>query len=141
MTDPKDTENQNTGDQDTGDKSADAHDADHTTHASTPDSEAPENGGSTTQQAPFTSEPEPDVYPSGIWMRALHMVIFMILFGVAETLLFFMAVFQFLWMLFTRKRNPSVAQFGDQVSQWLRDVGRFQSGATDDKPFPWSDAS
>lgn len=82
---------------------------------------------------------ENEIYPSGIWMRALHMIIFMILFGVAETLLFFMAIFQFLWMLFTKKRNPSIAQFGDMVSAWLRDVGRFQSGATDDKPFPWSD--
>lgn len=83
--------------------------------------------------------PEDEVYPSGIWMRALHMIIFMVLFGVAETLLFFMAIFQFLWMLFTKKRNPSIAQFGDMVSQWLADVGRFQSGATDDKPFPWSE--
>ena len=85
------------------------------------------------------TDPESVVYPSGIWMRALHMIIFMVLFGVAETLLFFMAIFQFLWMLFTKKRNPSIAQFGDMVSAWLRDVGRFQSGATDDKPFPWSD--
>lgn len=91
-------------------------------------------------QQTYAPDPEPEVYPSGIWMRALHMIIFMILFGVAETLLFFMAVFQFLWMLFTKKRNPSIAQFGDQISSWLAAVGRFQSGATDDKPFPWSDA-
>jgi len=94
---------------------------------------------SASAQESYRPEPEPEVYPSGIWMRALHMIIFMVLFGVAETLLFFMAIFQFLWMLFTKKRNPSVAQFGDMVSEWLRDVGRFQSGATDDKPFPWSD--
>ena len=92
-----------------------------------------------TEHMRYQPEPEPQIYPSGIWMRALHMIIFMVLFGVAETLLFFMAVFQFLWMLFTKKRNPSVAQFGDQVSQWLASVGRFQSGATDDKPFPWSE--
>ena len=57
-------------------------------------------------------EPEPEIYPSGIWMRALHMIIFMALFGVAEGILFFMAVFQFFWMLFTKSRNPSIAQFG-----------------------------
>ncbi len=84
-------------------------------------------------------EPEPEIYPSGVWMRALHMIIFMALFGVAEGILFFMAVFQFFWMLFTKSRNPSIAQFGDQVSEWLRAVGRFQTGATDDKPFPWSE--
>ena len=94
---------------------------------------------SASEQTTYRAEPEPEVYPSGVWMRALHMIIFMVLFGVAETLLFFMAIFQFLWMLFTKKRNPSIAQFGDMVSEWLRDVGRFQTGATDDKPFPWSD--
>ena len=94
---------------------------------------------SASEQTTYRPEPEPEVYSSGIWMRALHMIIFMVLFGVAETLLFFMAIFQFLWMLFTKKRNPSIAQFGDMVSEWLRDVGRFQTGATDDKPFPWSD--
>ena len=109
----------------------------------TENSETPEVTDETitsrTEQMRYQPTPEPEIYPSGIWMRALHMIIFMVLFGVAETLLFFMAIFQFLWMLFTKKRNPSIAQFGDMVSQWLADVGRFQSGATDNKPFPWSD--
>lgn len=78
-------------------------------------------------------------YPSGTWMRALHMIIFMILFGVAETILFFLTIIQFFWMLFGKSRNPSIAQFGDQISNWLRDVARFQSGASDLKPFPWSE--
>jgi hypothetical protein len=93
-----------------------------------------------TQENRPENDPTNEVYPSGVWMRALHMIIFMALFGVAEGLLFFMALFQFFWMLFTKKRNPSIAQFGNQISEWLRAVGRFQSGATDDKPFPWSQA-
>ena len=78
-------------------------------------------------------------YPSGTWMRALHMIIFLILFGVAETILFFLTVIQFLWMLFSKSRNPSIAQFGDQISEWLRAVARFQTGASDRKPFPWKE--
>ncbi len=111
------------------------------------DKDTPETNESQlgTEQQPepetqFTRMPDPEneAYPSGIWMRALHMIIFIALFGVAEALLFFMAVFQFLWILFTKKRNLSIAEFGDQVSEWLAAVGRFQSGATDNKPFPWS---
>ncbi len=78
-------------------------------------------------------------YPSGIWMRALHMIIFLILFGFAETILFLLTIVQFFWMLFSKKRNPSIAQFGNQISNWLRSVARFQSGASDQKPFPWSE--
>jgi len=125
------TDSDNTNDQDPNKATAES---------ATPEPDAPEaNTSSQTHQSQTHHDPEPEIYPSGIWMRALHMIIFMILFGVAETLMFFMAVFQFLWMLVTKSRNPSVAQFGDQMSGWLRDVGRFQSGATDDKPFPWSD--
>lgn len=109
--------------------------------SATPETETPEPTPESEPHDSYTApEPEPEVYAGGIWLRALHMIIFAFLFGVAEALLAVMALFQFLWMLFTKKRNPSIAQFGDQVSQWLRDVGRFQTGATDDKPFPWSDS-
>jgi hypothetical protein len=79
-------------------------------------------------------------YPGGMALRALHMLIFAILFGFAETLLLLLALLQLGWMVFSKKRNPSLAQFGDQMARWLRDVARFQSGASDDKPFPWKQA-
>ena len=86
-----------------------------------------------------TENAVPDQYPSGVWMRALHMLIFAILFGFAETLLILLALLQLGWMIFAKKRNPSLAQFGDQLSDWLHAVGRFQSGASDRKPFPWKE--
>jgi len=53
--------------------------------------------------------------------------------------LILLALLQLGWMIFAKKRNPSLAQFGDQMSDWLRAVGRFQSGASDRKPFPWKE--
>lgn len=79
-------------------------------------------------------------YPQGTAMRALHMLIFAILFGFAETLMLLLALLQLGWMIFSKKRNPSLAQFGDQMGAWLQDVAKFQSGASDDKPFPWKEA-
>ncbi len=76
--------------------------------------------------------------PSGIWMRGLMMLIFALLFGLAETVLAVVAVVQFLWMLFTKEKNALLMGFGDDLADWLADVARFQTGATEDKPFPWS---
>lgn len=72
-----------------------------------------------------------------IWMRGLFMVIFAILFGIAEMLLLAFAVIQFFWMLFSKERNGFLADTGEKIGNWLRDVADFQTGATDEKPFPW----
>ena len=72
-----------------------------------------------------------------IWMRGLHMIIFAILFGIAEMVLVAFAILQFLWMLFTKERNGFLADTGSDIGGWLRDVTRFQTAATDEKPFPW----
>jgi len=85
------------------------------------------------------SDNSTDTYqPRGsVWMRGLHMVIFAVLFGMAETLLLALAFIQFCWMLFTGDRNGAIAEFGASLGNWLQHVAAFQSGATDDKPFPW----
>ncbi len=76
--------------------------------------------------------------PSGsVWMRGLFMVIFAVFFGLSETLLLFLAVVQFFWMLFKREKNAAIAAFGTDLGKWLAEVAAFQTGATDDKPFPW----
>lgn len=92
-----------------------------------------------TTYEPDNEENTPEEYASGVWMRAFHMVIFAVLFGFAETLLLLMAVLQFGWLLFAKKRNPSIARFRDTLGQWLRSVSQFQSGASDNKPFPWKE--
>lgn len=74
----------------------------------------------------------------GIWMRGLMMLILALLFALAETVLVVVAVVQFLWMLFSKERNQMLAEFGQDLGEWLAATARFQSGASDDKPFPWA---
>lgn len=85
-------------------------------------------------------EPGPDAPEpaQAIWMRGLYMVIFAIFFGIAEGLLCVVAVVQFLWILIKKERNQGIADFGLQLGSWLRKVAEFQSGASEDKPFPWA---
>ncbi len=83
-------------------------------------------------------EPIKTYEPAGnIWLRGLFMVIFAVFFGLAETVLFILALVQFLWMLFAKERNEGIADFGASVGKWLGHVAEFQTGATDEKPFPW----
>ncbi|MFT4999755.1 MAG: hypothetical protein ACI861_001658 [Paracoccaceae bacterium] len=72
-----------------------------------------------------------------VWKRGLFMLIFFALFALAETVLVVVAVIQFLWMLFAKEKNEGLADFGQSLGRWLQRVADFQTGATDDKPFPW----
>lgn len=72
-----------------------------------------------------------------IWMRGILMLVFVFFFGVAEMMLFFSVILQFLWMLFRKTPNQTIASFGKSLAKWLPKVARFQTGATEDLPFPW----
>ena len=81
----------------------------------------------------------PDDKPTArdVWMRGLFMFLFMIAFGLGVWLLNFLAIVQFLWLLFAREPNQLIARFGNSLSVWLAEIGRFLTAATEDKPFPW----
>ena len=81
----------------------------------------------------------PDDKPSTreVWMRGLFMLLFMIAFAFGVWVLNFIAIVQFIWLLFSREQNQLVARFGNSLSAWLAEIGRFLACATDDKPFPW----
>jgi hypothetical protein len=85
-----------------------------------------ENQGNTTR--PYSGE---------VWRRGLFMLL--ILFGVAisQTVLYAIALVQFLWMVFAAERNGFLAQFGRSLGLWLAEAVRFLSGDSEDKPFPW----
>ena len=73
-----------------------------------------------------------------ILARLLYMIIFLALFAVAETLMWFISVGQFLWMAFNGgQANENLAEFGARLGVWLKRVALYQSGTTDEKPFPW----
>ena len=75
--------------------------------------------------------------PEAIWMRGLFMIVFGLLFALAETVLWVVALVQFLWMLFAKEKNELLTEFGVDLGKWLARVAKFQTGATEDKPFPW----
>ena len=74
-----------------------------------------------------------------LWLRLLWMVIIGALMSVAQTLLGLLAVIQLIIMALNKsKPNPEIATFGTRLGLWLNRATRFQTAASDDKPWPWS---
>lgn len=86
---------------------------------------------------------EPDRQPAGldpdenIWMRGLWMVVIALLSKLAMMVLAVMALVQFFWMLLVHEKNLLLVDFGAGLGRWLHRAALFQSGASEDKPFPW----
>lgn len=88
-----------------------------------------------------TSNTEPrksSISDPAIWMRGLYMLLLVLAFGVAQTLLCVTAIAQFLWLLFAGEANGQLTQFGGSLSRWLGDAARYLTCASDVKPFPWA---
>ncbi|MBV7378322.1 DUF4389 domain-containing protein [Maritimibacter dapengensis] len=72
-----------------------------------------------------------------IWLRGLWMILFIALMWVARGILIVAAVIQFLWMLFGGGKNPHIAEFGEDLGDWMARATIYVSGATEDRPFPF----
>ena len=74
-----------------------------------------------------------------LWSRALYMVLFVVAYVVAETLITLAAIFQFLSVLITGSANSPLLKFGLNLSTYIYQIVRFQTFNTEEKPFPFSD--
>ncbi|MDX1781469.1 MAG: DUF4389 domain-containing protein [Thalassovita sp.] len=109
-----------------------------TDDSNTPASNVPETEEPVTPEQGGGPAAGDDGKKGAVWLRLLFMIIFAVLFGIAETILAVGAVLQFGFLLFTGKRNEAIADFGDKLADWMRGVARFLTAVTEDKPFPFS---
>jgi len=73
-------------------------------------------------------------------MRLLWMVAIAILLSMAHSLLGLITVVQFIIMVINKREpNETLAEFGDTLGVWMAKAARYQSGATEVKPWPWTD--
>jgi len=71
------------------------------------------------------------------WYRGLYMLVFLLLLELAGTVLAVITVIQFIWMLVKGDKNEELTRFGRGLGRWFRAVIAFQTGDTNEKPFPW----
>lgn len=75
-----------------------------------------------------------------IWLRLIHMVIIAVLMSMANTLLGIMTVAQFVIMLVNKREpNENLSQFGDTMGVWMAKAARYQTAASEVKPWPWTE--
>lgn len=73
------------------------------------------------------------------WKRGLFMILFAILYSVAEIVLITIAFIQFGYTLFTGEVNGKLKKLGNEVSYYVYQIFRFLTFNTEEKPFPLSD--
>ncbi len=74
-----------------------------------------------------------------VWMRLLYMLLFTALYSVAEIVIFAVAVYQFLSVLFTGSKDEKILDLGKSLSAYAYQVLQFLMFNTEEKPFPMSD--
>lgn len=71
------------------------------------------------------------------WYRFVFMLVFAVILSITSMVATAIVVLGFLVVLFTGERNDQLAGAGASVANYFRDVLRYLSYNTDDKPFPF----
>jgi hypothetical protein len=72
-----------------------------------------------------------------IWKRALFMLLFAVIYSIAEIVVLLVVVFQFLCVLITGDRNPRVLELGQSLSTFVYEILRFVTFNSERMPFPF----
>jgi hypothetical protein len=74
-----------------------------------------------------------------IWLRGLYMLLFTLLYSVAEFVLGAVVVVQFGYRVFNEQNQPRLLALGAAVASYIYQVMRFLSFNTEVKPYPFSE--
>jgi len=86
-----------------------------------------------------TNEIKENVKDTNVWMRLLFMLLFGIIYSVAEIVLAIVVFFQFLAVLFSGNKNEKALLLGSQLSAFVYQVFQYLSYNSEKKPFPFAD--
>lgn len=73
-------------------------------------------------------------------VRLISMIIIALLLSMSHTLLGLITVAQFIIMLVNKRQpNEQLAEFGSTMGIWMAKAARYQTGASEVKPWPWTE--
>ena len=82
---------------------------------------------------------EPDK-PDNMLVRLLYMILIAIMISMAQTVLGVATLVQFVVMLVNNNEpNKRLADFGTDLGIWVAKAARFQTAASNVKPWPWTE--
>lgn len=86
----------------------------------------------------MSEEVKTNLKSKSVWLRGLFMVLFAVLYGVAEFILAVVAIFQLGAALITGNPNDNAIRFGNSLGQYIFQIAQFVTFNTETKPFPFS---
>ena len=82
---------------------------------------------------------QPEVKPDGIGRRLVHVILIALMLSFAQTVLTLATVIQFVILLSHKRPNERLAEFGTDLGIWIAKAARYQTGASEVKPWPWTE--
>lgn len=73
------------------------------------------------------------------WIRALYVILFAVIYSVAEIVIVAVVVVQFGFVLISGDRNQKLLDFGAGLSKFIYQILQYVTFNSEDKPFPFSD--
>lgn len=84
-------------------------------------------------------QPDPGA-PENLLLRLVHMILIAVMISVAQTVLGLCTVVQFVILLINnRQPNERLADFGTSLGIWIAKAARYQTAASEVKPWPWTE--
>ena len=88
----------------------------------------------------MTGEQNEPAQPENMVLRLVHMILIAIMISIAQTVLGVVTVIQFVIMLINQRHpNENLAEFGTSLGIWIAKAARYQTAASEVKPWPWSE--
>ena len=86
------------------------------------------------------NEPRKGKAQESLVMRLRWMVVISVMLSLAQTVLTVVTIIQFIIMLVSgRQPNERLADFGTTLGIWIAKAARYQTAASEMRPWPWSE--
>ena len=88
----------------------------------------------------MNNENEPETDFESLWMRLVWMILIAVMLSMSHTVLGVITVLQFIIMVFNKREpNETLAEFGTTLGVWMAKAVRYQTAASEVKPWPWTE--
>jgi len=72
-----------------------------------------------------------------LWARAFYMIVFALIFGICETILYLLAIVSLIYRAVNKKNNLHLVKFGHSLAQYVQQIAAFLSFNSEHTPFPF----
>ncbi|NKB28615.1 MAG: DUF4389 domain-containing protein [Rhodobacteraceae bacterium] len=84
--------------------------------------------------------PQDPVEKDGLFIRLIYMILIALMISIAQTVLGLATIIQFVLMVVNKGTpNERLADFGESLGIWVAKAARYQTAASEVKPWPWTE--